>query len=64
MIRSILVLGILALTLLNGCTTMRKTMDSMIESRKPARKFQVARLNNISPGEISDGRIDDISGTR
>ena len=62
--RAIFALGTLALTILAGCTTIRKSLDSIIESRKPVPAMQVSLLRAHRPEGVADGRINDIPGVR
>ncbi len=56
------VAGLIVLTALMGCTTIRKGLDSVIESRVPAQEDRISVLLTIQPGEYADGRADHIAG--
>ena len=55
--RAIFALGIATLTILAGCTTIRKSLDSVIESRKSVPSIELALLRVHRPEGVADGRI-------
>ncbi|MBT3351630.1 MAG: hypothetical protein HOC91_11635 [Nitrospinaceae bacterium] len=64
MSRAIIALGAVALTILAGCTTMRKSLDSVIESRKPVPAIETSLLRIHRPEGVADGSFNVISGIR
>jgi len=64
MMRTVFALGIIALTVLSGCTTMRKMLDTIIESREPAQNRQIVLLRSGQPGDKDYGRANNFSGIR
>lgn len=55
--RAMFVLGAAALTILAGCTIIRKSLDSIIESRKPVPAVEISLLRVHHPEGVADGRI-------
>lgn len=64
MMRPLFAAGIVALTILSGCTTIRKSLDAIIESKPQSLYRQATLLPSGQPGDKDHGRANDFSGIR